>query len=138
MVKRWRKATLISGAIPTGNLGVAVTAFFTWCYAAAVHKDPTDKDLTAAIRIYRHSSEHKWAHHFYYLTLGSASTAPTPDGVLVKQASGTVWLFDARRFPHGTTIAKDGVRPRESLGMVLVQKKGMLHGCSINPASWSI
>jgi len=45
--------------------------------------------------------------------------------VLIKQTTGTFWLFDASRFPHGTTVASDEVHPNDSVGLVLVQKKSM-------------
>src|SRR5213078_1752930 len=119
-------STLQSGALPTGDTGVAATAFLIWCYAAATHLDPGDLDLTVALRIYRDNREHPWAHHFLYGTL--ASTSPVyanTQGVLIKQDTGTMWLFDASKYWHGSSIAVNRIQPRHSTGIAMVLKKTM-------------
>ena len=126
MIRRWRKGTFLGSLLPVGVFGVSITSYFTWCYAAAIHFDKADHDLTAALRANRNSAEHKWAHHFFYPTLSPAQNPGLLiNGVLIKQTTGTFFLFDASRFPHGTTIATDDVRPDDSVGLVLVQKKSM-------------
>jgi hypothetical protein len=125
MVHTWRLQTLRACAAPTGNLGVAITSFFTWCYAAGVHVDVGDLSSTLALRVFRPKEEHKWAHHFFYPSLCSISSDNCNIGVIIKQETGTIWSFEAGRFAHGTTIAVDGVQPDDSIGIVLVQKKGL-------------
>ena len=125
MVHMWRLQTLHACAMPTGNLGVAITSFFTWCYAAGVHVDVGDLSSTLALRVFRPKEEHKWAHHFIYPFLCSISSDNCDIGVIIKQETGTIWSFEASRFAHGTTIAVDGVQPDDSVGIVLVQKKGL-------------
>ena len=125
MVHMWRLQTLHACAMPTGNLGVAITSFFTWCYAAGVHVDIGDLSSTLALRVFRPKEEHKWAHHFIYPFLCSISSDNCDIGVIIKQETGTIWSFEASRFIHGTTIAVDVVQPDDSIGIVLVQKKGL-------------
>ena len=125
MIYAWRLETLRACAAPTGNLGVAITSFFTWCYSAGVHLDVDDLSSTLALRIFRSKKEHKWAHHFFYPFLYSTSSDDCDIGVIIKQETGTIWSFEASRFEHGTTIAVDEVQPDNSIGIVLVQKKGL-------------
>jgi hypothetical protein len=73
----------------------------------------------------RPKEEHKWAHYFFYPFLYSTSSDGCDIGVIIKQETGTIWSFEASRFAHGTTIAVDGVQPDDSIGIVLVQKKGL-------------
>ena len=119
-------AILRSCALPTGNLGVAVTSFFTWCYAAGIHLDTGDLGTTVVLRIWRSKAEHEWAHHFFYPFLHSALASQSQAlGVIIKQESGTIFSFQASLFEHGTTIAIDGVRPDDTIGLVVVQKRGV-------------
>ena len=127
-MRRWQVETLLHNAIPTGDFGIAASAFFTSSYAPSTHLDQGDKDLTAALRIYRSPREHSNSHHFAYTTLcrSTTSTVSVQGGVVIKQPTGTLWLFDASKYPHATTVAVDGVQPEDAMTMVMVQKKSML------------
>jgi len=125
LVDEWRRTTLRNAAFPTGDFAVSTSIFFTQSYCPKIHIDNGDQGLTAAIRLERSNIEHPTAFNFFYPCLAPESDAGKR-GVVIEQHSGTVWLFDASRFEHGTTVPVDRVTCDKSVGFVILQKSGMM------------
>ena len=139
----WTLQGLQHGAVPKGSspgpvfsnhVGVggrpALTGFATYGYCSPVHTDTRDPRFTLGIRFDKPSSEPKSAGHFFFPDLQEASSDYV--GVIVKQYTATIFLWQGKEFKHGSLIDPRGDKnilkmesPRSS-GMVIVQKPLLL------------
>ena len=139
----WTLQGLQHGAVPKGSspspvfsnhVGVggrpALTGFATYGYCSPVHTDTRDPRFTLGIRFDKPSSEPKSAGHFFFPDLQEASSDYV--GVIVKQYTATIFLWQGKEFKHGSSIDPRGDKnilkmesPRSS-GMVIVQKPLLL------------
>jgi len=143
-VDDWTLQGLQHGAIPKGSspgpvfsnhVGVggrpALTGFATHGYCSPVHTDTRDPRFTLGIRFDKPSSEPKSAGHFFFPDLQEASSDYV--GVIVKQYTATIFLWQGKEFKHGSSIDHRGDENMKmesrSTGMVIVQKPLLLSLC---------
>ena len=137
----WTLQGLQHGAVPKGSspspvfsnhVGVggrpALTGFATYGYCSPVHTDTRDPRFTLGIRFDKPSSEPKSAGHFFFPDLQEASSDYV--GVIVKQYTATIFLWQGKEFKHGSWIDHRGDENMKmesrSTGMVIVQKPLLL------------
>jgi hypothetical protein len=139
-VDDWTLRGLQHGAVPKGttpgrvfsnHVGgrPALTGFATHGYCSPVHIDPNDPRYTLGIRFDKPSSEPKSAGHFFFSDLQEASSDYV--GVIVKQYTATIFLWQGKEFKHGSSIDPRGDKnisktESRSIGMVIVQKPLLL------------
>src|SRR5271155_3462225 len=144
LVDDWTLQGLQHGAVPKGttpgsvfsnHVGIgghpALTGFATDGYCAPVHTDPSAPRFTLGIRFDKPSSEPKSAGHFFFPDLQEASSDYV--GVIVKQYTATIFLWQGKEFKHGSWIDHRGDENMKmesrSTGMVIVQKPLLLSLC---------
>jgi hypothetical protein len=103
----------------------ALTGFATHGYCSPVHTDPNDPRFTLGIRFDKPPSEPKSAGQFFFPDLQEASSDYV--GVIVKQYTATIFLWQGKEFKHGSSIDPRGDKnisktESRSIGMVIVQK----------------
>jgi hypothetical protein len=139
-VDDWTLRGLQHGAVPKGttpdlvfsnHVGgrLALTGFATRGYCSPVHTDPRDPRFTLGILFDKPSSELKSAGHFFFSDLQEASSDYV--GVIVKQHTATIFLWQGKKFKHGSSIDHRGDKnisktESQSIGMVIVQKPLLL------------
>src|SRR5271168_868099 len=142
LVDDWTLQGLQHGAVPKGttpgrvfsnHVGIgghpALTGFATHGYCSPVHTDPSDPRFTLGIRFDKPSSEPKSAGHFFFPDLQEASSDYV--GVIVRQYTATIFLWQGEKFKHGSSIDPRGDKnilktEIRSVGMVIVQKPLLL------------
>jgi hypothetical protein len=103
----------------------ALTGIATQGCCSPVHIDTREPRFTLGIRFDKPSSEPKSAGHFFFPYLQEASSDYV--GVIVKQYTTTIFLWQGKKFKHGSStdrrgdknISKTEIR---SIGMVIGQK----------------
>jgi hypothetical protein len=142
-VDNWTLKGLKYGAVPKGTTSdsvfsnhvggrVALTGFATQGYCSPVHTDPRDPRFTLGIRFDKPSSEPKSAGYFFFSDLQEVSSDYV--GVIVKQHTATIFLWQGKKFKHGSSIDQRGDNnisktESRSIGMVIVQKPLLLRFC---------
>jgi hypothetical protein len=103
----------------------ALTGIATQGHCAPVHTDTRDPRFTFGIRFDKPSSEPKSAGNFFFPNLQEASSDYI--GVIVKQYTATIFLWQGKKLKHGSSIDRRGDKnisktEIRSIGMVIGQK----------------